>query len=59
VANVPSQQFSFTKTRQGTEPGSKNKKKGDKRGVLGGIEGGRKVTRPVGVIIKLGIAGAD
>jgi hypothetical protein len=41
------------------EPRSKNKKKGDKRGVLGGIEGGRKITRPVGVIIKLRIAGAD
>jgi hypothetical protein len=35
------------------EPRSNNEKKGDKRGVLGGIEGGRKVTRPVGVIIKL------
>jgi hypothetical protein len=41
------------------EPRSKNKKKGVKKGVLGGIQGGRKITRPVGVIIKLGIAGAD
>ena len=41
------------------EPRSNNKKKGDKRGVLGGIEGGRKITRPVGVIVKLGITGAN
>jgi len=33
------------------EPRSKNKKKGVKRGVLGGIEGGRKITRPVGVVV--------
>ncbi len=31
----------------------KKKKRGDRRGVLGGIEGGRKITRPVRVIIKL------
>ena len=37
------------------EPRSNNKKKGG----LGGISGGRKITRPVGVIVKLEIAGVN